>query len=105
MKDCVALNPKVYGLSYQTREKINSISEEEKHEKMMKDKLIDIQVEKGKPEFYKAISKTGEATEEHELRFKNKKTLKGVSKAVVKNEITHQDYEKVHKDNKPIKKM
>ena len=71
---------------------------------MMTDKLIDIQVEKGKPQFYKTISKTGAATEEHELIFKNKKTLKGVSKAVVKNEITYQDYVQVHKDNIPIKR-
>ena len=35
----------------------------------------------------------------------NKKTLKGVSKAVVKNEITHKDYEKVYETNEPLKKM
>ena len=96
MKDFIALNPKVYSFNYQTMK--------EQHEKMMTDKLVDIQVEKGNPQFYKAISKTGGATEEHELILKNKKTLKGVSKAVVKNEITHQDYEKVHETNEPIKR-
>ena len=36
--------------------------------------------------------------------YQNKKTLKGISKAVVKNEITHKDYEQVHKINIPIKR-
>ena len=70
----------------------------------MKDKLINIEVEKGNPQFYNVISKTGDDTEEHKLIFKNKKTLKGVSKAVVKNEITHKDYVQVHKDMIPIKR-
>jgi len=35
---------------------------------------------------------------------KNKKTLKGVSKCVVKNEITHADYEEVLKTNEPLKR-
>ena len=76
----------------------------EKHEKMMKDKLINIEVEKGNPQVYNVISKNGDDAEEHKLILKNKKTLEGVSKSVVKNEITHQDYEKVHKDNIPIKR-
>ena len=41
---------------------------------------------------------------ENQIVYQTKKTLKGVSKAVVKNEITHQDYEKVHKDNIPLKR-
>jgi hypothetical protein len=35
---------------------------------------------------------------------KNCKKLKGISKAVVKNEITHNDYVNVHQTNKPINK-
>ena len=69
----------------------------------MKDKLVDVQVEKGKSLVYKVIDKTGK-DEEHQLILKNKKTLKGVSKCVVKNGITHEDYEQVLKDNKPMKK-
>ena len=38
MKDFIALSPKVYSFNYQ--------SMKENHEKMMNDKLIDIQVEK-----------------------------------------------------------
>ena len=32
----------------------------------------------------------------------NKKTLKGISKVVVKNQISHEDYKKVLLTNKPI---
>ena len=35
---------------------------------------------------------------------KNKKTLKGVSKVVVKKQIDHTDYEEVLNTDKPIKK-
>ena len=35
---------------------------------------------------------------------KNKKTLKGVSKVVVKKQITHDDYETVLNTDKPINK-
>ena len=52
---------------------------------------------------YRVIDKTGK-DEEHQLILKNKKTLKGVSKAVVKNEITHADYERVYETNEPLKK-
>ena len=69
----------------------------------MKDKLVDVQVEKGKSLVYRVIDKTGK-DEEHQLILKNKKTLKGVSKAVVKNEITHEDYEKVYETNEPLKR-
>ena len=61
-------------------------------------------MDNGKPLKYKVIDKTGK-DEEHQLILKNKKTLKGVSKAVVKNEITHEDYEQVLRDNKPLKSM
>ena len=44
MKDFIALTPKVYSFNYQTMK--------EQHETMMTDKLIDIQVEKGKPQFF-----------------------------------------------------
>ena len=43
-------------------------------------------------------------TQENQIIYQNQTTLKGVSKAVVKNEITYQDYVKVHKDNIPIKR-
>ena len=43
--------------------------------------------------------------EEHQLIMKKKKALKGVSRAVVKNEITHQDYEDVFNKNIPLKKI
>ena len=69
----------------------------------MKDTLIDAYVERGKPHLYQVKDKTG-AEEEHQLIIKNKKTLKGVSKCVVKNEITHEDYEKVYETNEPLKK-
>ena len=52
---------------------------------------------------YKVIDKTGK-DEEHQLILTNKKSLKGVSKSVVKNEITHEDYEQVLKDNEPLKR-
>ena len=57
---------------------------------MMKDKLADVQVEKGKPQVYKANSKVGHDTEEHQLIMLNQKTLKGVSRAVVKNKKNSQ---------------
>ena len=69
-----ALNPKVYSHNHQ--------SIQDRHEKQMKDKLVDIQVER--PQFYKVISKIGNDTEEHQLIWKNTITLKGVSKSVVK---------------------
>ncbi|MFM7981014.1 MAG: hypothetical protein ACKPKO_17025, partial [Candidatus Fonsibacter sp.] len=40
----------------------------------------------------------------NELEIKNKKTLKGVSKTVVKKEIKHEDYIQVKDTNKPIDK-
>ena len=95
MKAWLALNPKVYSFNCQAIQ--------DKHEKQMKDKLVDVQVEKGKSLVHKVIDKTGK-DEVHQLILKNKKTLKGVSKCVVKNEITHEDYEQVSKDNKPLKK-
>ena len=69
----------------------------------MKDKLVEVQVEKGNSLVYKVTDKTGK-DEEHQLILKNKKTLKGVSKAVVKNEITHADYERVYEANEPLEK-
>ena len=42
--------------------------------------------------------------EAKELEIKNKKTLKGVSKVVVKNEISHNDYINVLNNNEPIKR-
>ena len=69
----------------------------------MKDKLVDVQVEKGNSLVYKVIDKTGK-DEEHQLILKNKKTLKGVSKAVVENEIAHEHYEKVYETNEPLKR-
>jgi len=95
MKAWLALNPKVYSFNCQAIQ--------DKHEKQLKDKLVDVQVEKGKSLVYRVIDKTGK-DEEHQLILKNKKTLKGVSKAVVKNEITHEDYEKVYETNEPLKK-
>ena len=71
----------------------------------MNDKLVNVYLKQSNPKFYNLISKTGDNTEVHKLIFKNKKTLKGVSKAVVKNEITHQDYEQVHTDNIPVKRF
>ena len=61
-KEFLALNPKVYSIIHQDKDK------------------------------------------EGQLLDKNKKTLKGVSKTVVKKEITHKDYQKVLGDNIPIKK-
>ena len=52
----------------------------------------------------KVYSFNYQTMKENKIVYQNKKTLKGVSKAVVKNEITYQDYEKVHKDNIPIKR-
>ena len=52
----------------------------------------------------KVYSFNYQTMKENQIVHQNKKTLKGVSKAVVKNEITFQDYEKVHKDNIPIKR-
>ena len=52
----------------------------------------------------KVYSFNYQTMKENQIVYQNKKTLKGVSKAVVKNEITYQDYEKVHKDNIPIKR-
>ena len=92
-KDWLGLNPKVYSHSHQ--------SIQDKHEKQLKDKLVDIQVER--PQFYNVISKVGDATDEHQLTMKSKKTLKGVSKCVVKNEITHEDYEHVFNTHIPLK--
>ena len=60
-------------------------------------------VEQGKPQVYQVKHNTG-SEEEHQLIMKNKKTLKGVSRAVVKNELTHQDYEQVFNTNIPLKK-
>ncbi|MFM7982251.1 MAG: hypothetical protein ACKPKO_23320, partial [Candidatus Fonsibacter sp.] len=37
----------------------------------------------------------------NEVQIKNKKTLKGVSKTVVKKEINHEDYIQVKESNKP----
>lgn len=42
--------------------------------------------------------------EAKELEIKNKKTLKGISKVVVKNEISHNDYINVLNTNEPIKR-
>ena len=61
MKDWLALNPKVCSHNHQ--------SIQGKHEKQLKDKLVDIQVER--PQFYNVISKVGDAAEEHELIMKN----------------------------------
>ena len=61
-KEFLALNPKVYSIMHQDK------------------------------------NKQGEVVD------KNKKTLKGVSKTVVKKEITHKDYKKVLGDNIPIKR-
>ena len=52
----------------------------------------------------KVYSFNYQTMKEHKIVYQNKKISKGVSKAVVKNEITYQDYEKVHKDNIPIKR-
>ena len=52
----------------------------------------------------KVYSFNYQTMKENQIVYQNKKTLKGVSKAVVNNEITIQDYEKVHKDNIPIKR-
>jgi len=95
MKAWLALNPKVYSFNCQAIQ--------DKHEKQLKDKLIDVQVEKGKSLVYRVIDKTGK-DEEHQLILKNKKTLKGVSKAVVENEIAHDHYEKVYETNEPLKR-
>ena len=78
MKDWLALNPKVYSHNHQ--------SIQEKHDNMMKYKKAEVHVDKGKPQVYKVINNNGDDDEGHQLIFKNKKTLKGVSKAVVKNE-------------------
>jgi len=40
----------------------------------------------------------------NEVKVKNKKTLKGVSKTVVKKEISHNDYEEVMNTSKSIKR-
>ena len=96
MKAWLALNPKVYSFNCQAIQ--------DQHEQLMKEKKADVYVEKGRPQIYQAINKNGDDDEEHQLILKNKKTLKGVSKAVVKNEITHQDYEDVFNKNIPLKK-
>ena len=44
------------------------------------------------------------AYEQNEIEIHNKKTLKGVSKVVVKKEITHNDYVNVLNTNNPISK-
>ena len=95
IKEWIALNPKVYSHNHQNMQ--------EQHAKIM-NTLTNIEVEKGNPQAYNVISKNGDDAEEHKLIFKNKKILKGIPNAVVNNEITHQDYDKVHKDNIPIKR-
>ena len=70
---------------------------------MLKDKKAEVYVEQGKPSVYQMKEETGEEGE-YNLIIKNKKTLKGVSKCVVKNEISHADYEKVLKTNEPLKR-
>ena len=52
----------------------------------------------------KVYSFNYQTMKEKQIVYENKRILKGVSKAVVKNEITYQDYEQVHKDNIPIKR-
>ena len=52
----------------------------------------------------KVYSFNHQTLKENRIVYQNKKTLKGISKAVVKNEITRQDYEQVHKTNSPIKR-
>ena len=66
MKARLALNPKVYSFNCQ--------AVQHKHEKQMKDKLVDVQVEKGNSLVYKVIDKTGK-DEEHQLILKTMKTL------------------------------
>ena len=46
----------------------------------------------------KAYSFNYQTLKENQIVYETKKILKGVSKAVVKNEITYQEYEQVHKD-------
>ena len=96
MKAWVALNPKVYSYNYQ--------SMTEAHAKLLKDKKIDINIEKENPYSYNIINKIDNNIEEHKLITKNKKTLKGVSKVVVENELKDEDYLKVLQTNKPIEK-
>ena len=51
------------------------------------------------PKVYSIIHQDMKTT--GEIIEKNKKTLKGVSKVVVKKEISHKDYQEVLQDNKP----
>ena len=96
MKAWLALNPKVYSFNCQAIQ--------DQHEKQMKETLVDVPVNKNiKSRVYRVIDMTGK-DEEHQLILKNKKTLKSVSTAIVKNEITHEDYEKVYETNEPLKK-
>jgi hypothetical protein len=81
MKEFIALNPKVYSI----------ITQHEEEKKEIKDK------------FNPDTGKVGFEVIKHKVYHENynKKTLKGVSKVVVKNEINNQDYIKVLETNEP----
>ena len=76
----LALNPKVYSFK--------CVSVDEKYKDAHKDDIYERDYEEILANTYS----------------KNKKTLKGVSKVVVKKEIKHEDYEQVLNTNKPINK-
>jgi hypothetical protein len=82
MKEFLGLIPKVY----------SSINQHVKEKK----ELID--------QYNPETQKMGFTVKMNETYYENynKKTLKGVSKIVVKKDITHQDYKNVLKTNKPI---
>ena len=75
MKAWLAQNPKVYSFNCQAIQ--------DQHEQLLKDKKADVYVEQGKPQVDQVKHNTG-SEEEHQLIMKNKKTLKGVSRAVAK---------------------
>ena len=70
----------------------------------MKDELQSLPMQEWIALNPKVYSYNYQTLKENQIVYENKKTLKGVSKSVVKNEITYQDYEQVHKDNIPIKR-
>ena len=68
----------------------------------MKDELQSLPMKEWLALNPKVYSFNYQTIKENQIVYQNKKTLKGVSKAVVNNEITDQDYKQVHKDIIPI---
>ena len=83
MSEVIALNPKIYSYNYQKLKDDDTI--ESTNKKVLKGNYI-----------YQKLS------DDKTIELENKKVLKGVSKVVVKKEITHENYIDVLTTNIPL---